>query len=325
MTTFDDNSFPPPPPPASDPSQPLDPSPAAPELSGDPLSYIPVEPPAPPDPQADLPEDLRISWTWVHLLCFIIFAFVSMTVVQLVFAAYYAPHKPMPGNDLEQYLFSIPQFVVGTTLVSFVLLILFLYFTLAALPGKPFWHTLGWRKWKLGPTSLPKKPWIYILAGCSLSVLTAFVGSRVKTPDDMPIEMLLKNKTGLILMMSMAVLVAPLVEETIFRGYLYPVFVRIIAAILRYFGFESAAAARSGIVSSVLLTGLLFGLLHGSQLSWTWGIVSLLIFVGITFTYVRARTGTVFASFLMHLGYNSLIALATIAASHGFTKIPPHP
>jgi hypothetical protein len=64
-------------------------------------------------------------------------------------------------------------------------------------------------------------------------------------------------------------------------------------------------------------------MLHGAQLAWTWGIVMLLAFVGVTFTYVRACTGTVFASYLMHLGYNSLIAIITILGTHGFTRMPP--
>jgi hypothetical protein len=62
--------------------------------------------------------------------------------------------------------------------------------------------------------------------------------------------------------------------------------------------------------------------MHGSQLGWTWGIVGLLILVGIIFTFARAHTGTVLASFLLHLGYNSTIALATIVGTHGFTKMP---
>jgi len=107
------------------------------------------------------------------------------------------------------------------------------------------------------------------------------------------------------LLMAMAVLVAPLVEETVFRGYLYPLF-----------------AKSFGILPGILLTGVLFGLMHGAQLAWTWGIVGLLIVVGIIFTFARAQTGTVLASFLLHLGYNSMIALATIIGTHGFTKIP---
>jgi membrane protease YdiL (CAAX protease family) len=48
-----------------------------------------------------------------------------------------------------------------------------------------------------------------------------------------------------------------------------------------------------------------------------------LIAVGVIFTFVRARTGSVFASFLLHLGYNSMIALITILGTQGFTKMPP--
>jgi membrane protease YdiL (CAAX protease family) len=45
-------------------------------------------------------------------------------------------------------------------------------------------------------------------------------------------------------------------------------------------------------------------------------------FVGIIFTLVRARTGSVFASYLMHLGYNSLIGISLVLANHGFTRVP---
>jgi len=40
------------------------------------------------------------------------------------------------------------------------------------------------------------------------------------------------------------------------------------------------------------------------------------------FGLIVMRTGSVFASFLMHLGYNSLIAVAAVLSTHGFTKIP---
>jgi len=50
----------------------------------------------------------------------------------------------------------------------------------------------------------------------------------------------------------------------------------------------------------------------------------MLITVGIVFTLARARAGTVMASFLLHLGYNSMIAISAIIATHGFTRMPPH-
>jgi membrane protease YdiL (CAAX protease family) len=331
MTLFDDNFSSPPDqnseshPAATSPSG----SPAtdtlAPALAGDPLSFAPGPSRIPYSQRPEVPEDLRISWSWLHLLGFGFFTLVVMAVVPSLLAIPYLQGKHLTPEKLQNYLYSIPQFVVGSTFAVFAFIFLFLYVTLSALPEKPFWHTLGWRKLIPTASNLPSKPWLYLLSGAGLSLLAAVVGSRVHTPDDMPIELLMKSRLGAMFMMGMAVAVAPLVEETVFRGYLYPVFVRMVSGVLRFLGVGSAQSIRAGISSSILLTGVCFGLLHGVQLAWTWGIVSLLIFVGIAFTYVRARTGTVFASYLMHLGYNSLIALAAVASTHGFTKMSPHP
>jgi membrane protease YdiL (CAAX protease family) len=326
MTLFDDN-FPAPPDPnegsqpvASDPAAPPANEPFAHPLASDLLPLAPP-PPIPYSLRPEVPEDLRISWSWVHLLCFFLFATSVLAIVPSLLAIPYIQGKHLHPDQLEHYLYSIPQFVVGSTFAVFVIIFFFLYITLSVVPGRPFWSTLGWRKLIPPSSNLPAKPWLYLISGAALSLLTAAVGSRVHTPDDMPIELLLKSRLGATLMLGMAVAVAPLVEETVFRGYLYPVLVRILSGILRFLGMEPTNAIRTGVFSSILLTGLAFGLLHGAQLAWTWGVVSLLIFVGITFTYVRARTGTVFASYLMHLGYNSLIALAAIPS---FVKMPLH-
>jgi membrane protease YdiL (CAAX protease family) len=334
MTHFDDNF-------SNPPDQRLEPQPSATQpsgsmtdetgtapVAGDPFSST-IAPPMAYSQRPEVPEDLRIPWSWVHLLCFGLFVLVVLAIVPALFAIPYLSGKHLSAEKLQNYLYSIPQFVVGSTFAVFAFVLLFLYVTLSVLPGKPFWHTLGWRKLKPSASDfvsrLLAKPWLYLFSGAALSVLTSVVGSGVHTPDDMPIQFLLKSRVGALLMMAMAVAVAPLVEETVFRGYLYPVVVRIVASILRFFGTESTRAVHTGVLWSIVLTGISFGLLHGSQLAWTWGIVSLLIVVGIVFTYVRARTGTVFASYLMHLGYNSLLALAEAASTHGFTKMSPHP
>ena len=104
----------------------------------------------------------------------------------------------------------------------------------------------------------------------------------------------------------MAVLVAPLAEETVFRGYLYPTFAR-------WFG----------VGPSIVITGVLFGMMHGPQLGEAKSLIAIMSLVGIVLTLVRSRTGSVFASFLMHLGYNSLIGATLLLATHGFTKTLP--
>jgi len=318
MTLFDENSsFP--------PDQEQDPSsrsPAEPDvestqplaahsqqpLSGDPISFAATAATVPAPYQRPVPDDLRISWSWLHLLLFVFFGFVSFIIVQFTFGIYYAgPLRHLSNQkDIERFVMSKPGFAVGSMVLLYALILLFLYVTLSVLPGLPFWRTLGWRKIARPGGGRPRGPWLFFLAGCGLSFLVFVVTAKMQPPEDVPIEELFHYKNTAILFMAMAVLVAPLVEETVFRGYLYPLFAK-------YFG----------VAASVLVTGVLFGLMHGAQLGWTWSLVAVLAAVGIIFTFVRARTGSVFASFLLHLGYNSTIAAVTLLGTSGFTKIPP--
>jgi len=297
------------------------PEPFPPPLGGDPISLVALTPPQPPGP--NLPEDLRISWSWLHLLVFVIFVVVSQLAIGTVVISYYSVYRHLPQARVKHILESDPQLLVGTSVLAFALMFLFLYVTLSVLRGMPFWRTLGWKKLKSDPAAGKGRPWMYFVSGCGLSIFVAVAGSRVKDVEHAPIQEFLKSRNGVLLLMAMAVLVAPLVEETIFRGYLYPVLARIISAIAQFFGMEFSIAVRTGVIASVLTTGLLFGLVHAPQLGRNWPLVSLLVLVGVIFTFARAWTGTVFASFLLHLGYNSMIALTSIIATKGFTHMPP--
>jgi CAAX protease family protein len=278
-------------------------------LGGDPLTATPVfQPSQSSPPLRSLPDDIRVPWSWVHLVLFVFFSFASLIVIQMGVALYLSAHHRLTQKALQEALESKPLLAVGTNVLWFGMILLFLYITLSVLPQSPFWRSLGWRRMPKHDGKLPSSPWIYFLTGCALAIFVALASAGIKNTDNIPIQQFLKSRSGAFLLMGMAVLIAPLVEETVFRGYLYPLF-----------------AKSFGILPAILLTGALFGLLHGAQLGWTWGLVALLTFVGIIFTFVRARTGTVLASFLLHLGYNSFIAASSIIATHGFTKVPlPH-
>jgi membrane protease YdiL (CAAX protease family) len=299
-------------------------------LSGDPISYVAVNSAAAHPPSLKLPEDLRINWSWVHLVVFTLFAFVSLAVVQVGFAVYYLPANQHFANkhEFEQFVFSKPFFAIGSMVVWEASLLFFLYVTIALLPSVPFWRTLGWRNLPSRDPRVARKPWPYLLLGCALSIAVFLVNAKTKAPENAPIEELFKHRTTMFLFMAMAVLFAPLVEETLFRGYLYPLLARLSSSIAASLGVESSAAVRQGVGTSIVLTGIIFGLVHGYQLGWSVSLVLTLIAVGIIFTYVRARSGTVYASYLLHLGYNSTIAIATLigfVATKGFTQMPPHP
>ena len=268
------------------------------------------------------PADLQISWSWVHLVLFLLFAVISLTAIQGVLMVIYGPHQSMSAQQLEAYLLSKPQFALGSMVIWYAAIFFFLYVTLSLLRGHSFWECLGWRKISARPGERARNPIVYFFAGCALSLIVAVLSSRLKAPDNSPMEELFKNRQTALLFVAMAVLIAPLVEETLFRGYLYPLIARLFTSILRFVGLEESRALRLGVAGAILMTGVLFGMMHGAQLGWTWGLVAMLILVGVVFTWVRARTGSVFASFLMHLGYNSLISVAALIGTHGFSQSP---
>jgi membrane protease YdiL (CAAX protease family) len=290
------------PPPA--PQQVVDPqSPQV--LAGDPMVAATI-----PAFQAKriLPEDLRVTWSWPHLIVFIFFGFASLMVVQLSFVFYVSANRHLSAVQVQRVFENSPQLLVETNVLWYALLFLFLYVTLAVLRDVPFWRSLGWRKLNANPGAGTASGWMYFFSGCGLAIFVALASYNMKNTEHLPIQEIFKNRSGAMLLMAMAVFVAPLVEETVFRGYLYPLF-----------------AKSLGVLPGILITGVLFGLMHGSQLGWTWRLVLLLTLVGVVFTFARARTGTVLASFLLHLGYNSMIAVTSIIATRGFQHMPMSP
>jgi len=290
-------------------------------LGGDPISFAAAAPPF--KPTSFLPDDLRISWSWPHFIIFLVFGFGSLLLVQLGAIFLLTADKHLTPKQLQQLIESKPQFLVGTNVLWYALIFLFLYMTLAVLRGLPFWRSLGWKKLTADPAMGKGSPWMYFLSGCGLAIFVAVASSRVKEVDHVPIQELFKSRNGAMLLMAMAVFVAPLVEETVFRGYLYPLFASKFSGIAQNAGADPLRATRFGTFAGIFITGILFGLMHGAQLGWTWGLVALLTLVGIIFTFARAWTGTVLASFLLHLGYNSMIAITSIIATKGFTHMPP--
>jgi membrane protease YdiL (CAAX protease family) len=256
--------------------------------------------------------DLDVPWSWGHFFCFIPFSLLSLVFIQIIFTIYYIQTKaisPRPTQkELQQLATSKPVFAIGSMVLWYAVIFLFLYLTIRFFYNKPFWESLRWRKLNSAISKLPAKPWLYVLSGVALSFLVMIITSRVKAPDHAPIQEILKNKNMAFAFMGMAVLIAPLAEETIFRAYLYPLFAR-----------------SFGVWPGILLTAILFGIMHGTQLGWAWPIVIALTGVGVIFAFVRSRTETVLASYLMHLGYNSTLAflffIAYFAAKYG--KLPP--
>ena len=258
---------------------------------------------------AALPEDLQAPWGWGGVGIFLAVAaggFIVISVMLgIVLGVLSAAGWPVKMSDLNTYPLKAVLLTVIQT-VWFGLLMLFLFVFIRVRYQSPFWRTVGWRA--LRPSTLPPAAGalLAVLGGVGLAVVVSMLSFFVKSKTKLPIEEFFQDRQSALLLMGMAVLLAPLVEETVFRGYLYPVLARSL-----------------GVVGGIVVTGTLFGLMHAPQLRGGTGHIALLIGVGIVLTWVRAKTGTVLASFLVHLSYNSSLLLALYAATGGFKRFPP--
>lgn len=193
--------------------------------------------------------------------------------------------------------------VVSQALLSFATLA-FLYVLVRARTGAPFWPSVGWRKFPFG-ASFTKSAAMYVPFGFSLALLISFASAYVDNDKTLPMEELFRNRQTVVLLMLLGILVAPFIEETLFRGCLYPVLAR-----------------RFGVATSVIVTGILFGAAHAAQLWGGWAQIGLLMCVGILLTYIRARAETVAASFLVHVTYNSTLFVMLLIGTGGLRHFP---
>jgi uncharacterized protein len=107
-------------------------------------------------------------------------------------------------------------------------------------------------------------------------------------------------------------------------GYaMFAGFVALAGGSLLRFNGDAAAVLDEGrrTLIAVALTGMLFALVHGAQLSHAWGPLLMLTIVGIVLTAVRLRLNSVAASWILHTGYNGTLFLLMWSASAGFTKL----
>ena len=147
--------------------------------------------------------------------------------------------------------------------------------------------------WQVGPG---QKAWKELLLGAvigtPLGVLWIYVIEPVLSKiqgtvgDFVPAGSLFPALGAAIIPFAIAdVLLAPFVEENIYRGY----------------GITKLLP-RSGATRSVLLTSVFFGLLHWS--GGFWYILTTAIFVGIPFAMLRQRRGNILVPFAAHLALN---------------------
>jgi membrane protease YdiL (CAAX protease family) len=252
-----------------------------------------------------LPADLRAPWGWVDLVALAVLAMAGSFLIGIslaaVFAAFGIKSAQLRASPSDTGLFTIlHQVLLSVALLGFLIVQIRVSF------GAPFWHTIGWRA--LQPGRLPRAVRClgFILGGFLLAAAVQIASVAFGGNAKVPMQELFQDRRTAILLLLMAVFVAPVIEETVFRGYMYPIVAR---------GW--------GIGPGIVATGILFGLLHAPQLWGGWVQIGLLVVVGIVFTCARAFTRTVLASYLLHVSYNFFVSFAFLLGSHWLRLVSP--
>jgi membrane protease YdiL (CAAX protease family) len=164
----------------------------------------------------------------------------------------------------------------------YVFLVGALYLVIAWRYGEPFLPSLAWT------FPIPRAS-LVLPAGPVLALALSALGVFLRAPQDgSQIEVLIKSRASLAAIILFGVVLAPIFEEMLFRGFLLPLLMRSVGPWL-----------------GILLTAVPFALLHGTQNQWAWQPVVLIGIAGIAFGYVRYKTGSTTAACLMHSAYNA--------------------
>lgn len=137
-----------------------------------------------------------------------------------------------------------------------------------------------------------------------LTILVDFIGNLVAGPDfRMPNHSLIEMIEGdipiwiTIFAISLAAVVAPIVEELLFRG------------ILQNYMFSLTGKPWL----SIFITSLLFAMVHGFTLKYHWPALFVL---SCCMGYAYAKSGSLFRSMLVHTAFNSVSVASALITTH---------
>ena len=247
-------------------------------------------PPAVPASAPSAREDLCTAWGGVDLLLFAGFSVCTLLLLTNLLAAIAVEKFGVPPEHIARVSTTDAGFIVCRQVLWFICILLYLYAVIRRRTAVAFWRAIGWRGLRFGPLAAPLLALILLFGGSVLAIVADAASEFFSTQKQLPIQVLFADRRSVLYLMAYGLLVAPVAEETVFRGFVYPVLAR-----------------KFGIFAGITLTGILFGLVHAPQLWGGWGQIATLVAVGMALTAVRALMGSVFASFLMHLGYNGFL------------------
>jgi hypothetical protein len=235
------------------------------------------------------------AWNGWDLLKLVSIA-IGALAIGMIGALLAAKRWVYPHQDATELARNAMVVVVGQA-VAYLLVFAYMYLLVTRVRRCPdFLAAIRWN-W-------PSNPGAYLFWGFLLSLALQGLAHLLPIPKNLPIDNFFRTPADAWALTIFGITMAPVMEEFLFRAFLYPV-------LKRQFGLGAA----------VLLTTLGFALLHGSQLKFAWGPLLVIFLVGLVLTIVRAQKNSVAASLLMHVAYNGTISALMFVATDGFRHL----
>lgn len=210
----------------------------------------------------------------------------SLVFIMLYFSSAYGSMQP---GQLQQLLTTdkVAVLIQVIAVIPAHLLTLGLAWAVVTNFGKrPFWSTLGWRYTHWTDFIV----WVFLAVALLLfgGLLTRYYGGE---PTD--IDQIINNSAASRFVLAfLATATAPIVEEVIYRGILYPALQRAI-----------------GVAWAVIAVTLLFASVHVVQYYNNISVIAAIGVLSLSLTLVRAYTKSLLPCFVIHLVFNGLQSL----------------
>ena len=239
----------------------------------------------PPSPRPGSSEPAWAAWQGLlGLFAWVVGTFVVGSIVVVGAAA-----AGLTALDTDK----LPPGILIAATVAGDIVFLGVPLAFAAITARPrLWH-FGIRRTRLWPT----------IGWAALALFGWFVFSTIyqavvdpageqSTADDLGVN---RSTTLLVVGGFVVIVLAPIVEEFFFRGFIYRT--------LRN-GLVGRLGLRAGVAVAAVLDGILFGFVHGTNTPIE--ILPVLAVLGAAFCLVYERTGSLFAVIALHATVNTL-------------------
>lgn len=219
---------------------------------------------------------------------------VLLILMNMLFIIPYSSYKFSGGGreSLEQFLKTDKTAILLLILSNIPahLLTLGLAWAVITRFGKrPFWCALGWT-WskRVGFWTSVGLAFALFVVG---TLLMALFGQQTTSVD----QVVASSRAAALSLAFLAVFTAPLVEEVVYRGILYPALQRTI-----------------GMHWAIVFVLTLFTLVHVPQYWPNFGVIGAVGLLSLSLTLVRAYTGRLLPCFIMHLVFNGIQSVLII-------------